>query len=113
MAFRKPTADELRLLEELAALAHLKDSEKWLATIEVDSMNDGHMGSLKLSSDGSDQVHSSTGKVTALATLQFEDDDGVQVIATLNANEGGVPIEVDVWKTDFSRLRRIPAVFPR
>jgi hypothetical protein len=69
------------------------------------------MGSLELSGVGQDRARS--GVVISKASVQFADEDGLQVVATLNADESGVPLELDIWKTDFSPLRRIPAVFQR
>ena len=43
-----------------------------------------------------------------LAKLYFLDEDGVLVTASLNATREGKPAELDIWKVDFSRLRRWP-----
>ena len=112
MEFRKPTADERRLLIELARIANIDDPEGWLDTLEVREMKDGGMGSLELAAAARGDARS-RGRVISEASVQFVDEDGVQVIATLNAGEDGVPFELDVWKTDFSTLRRIPTAFRR
>jgi hypothetical protein len=39
--------------------------------------------------------------------------DGVLVVATLNASVDGLPFELDIWKTDFTPLKRIPTSFQR
>ena len=41
----------------------------------------------------------------------FTDEDGVKVIASLNVDSDGHLFELDIWKTDFSPLLRIPAEF--
>jgi len=112
MEFRRPTADERRLLIELARVANIDDPEVWLDTLAVREMKDGGMGSLELAAAARSDARS-TGRVVSKASVQFLDEDGVQVIATLNAGEDGVPFELDVWKTDFSELKRIPAAFRR
>jgi hypothetical protein len=109
MKFRRPTADERRLLRELARIAHINDPEGWLGALEVREMNDGGMGSLELAAAARNSVRS--GVVISRASVQFVDEDGVQVVATLNASEDGEPFELDIWKTDFSPLRRIPTAF--
>lgn len=111
MEFRSPTADERRLLLELARTARISDPESWLDSLKVREMMDGGMGSLELAGAAQDSARS--GVVVSKASVQFIDEDGVQVVATLNASESGVPLELDVWKTDFSPLRRIPKVFRR
>lgn len=111
MGYRSPTMDEARLLLELARIAGLDDPEGWLRELTVRPMKDGGMGSLDLAAATPESARS--GLVVPKASVQFADEDGTQVIATLNADESGVPMELDVWKTDFSRLRRIPSTFRR
>jgi hypothetical protein len=108
---RSPTIDEERLLLELARIGGIDDPERWLATLKVREMKDGGMGSLELSGVAKDSARS--GVVISKASVQFADEDGVQVVATLNVSGSGVPFELDVWKTDFSPLRRIPTAFQR
>lgn len=110
MEFRKPSLDERRLLMELADMAKLNDPAAWVESLMVRSMSDGGMGSLEIEG-GKDDAKS--GVVTPMASVQFFDDDGVSVIATLNSGESGQPFELDIWKTDFSPLMRIPKVFHR
>jgi hypothetical protein len=111
MEYRSPTLDEGRLLLELARICGIDDPDGWLGSLMVREMQDGGMGSLELSVVDHDSVRSSA--VISKASVQFTDEDGVQVVATLNTDENGVPLEMDVWKTDFSPLRRIPTAFQR
>jgi hypothetical protein len=69
-------------------------------------MNDGGMGSLELKLPQSRSDARTLG--SQVAELGFVDHDGVAVIASLNVDQDGLPFELDVWKTDFSRLVRIP-----
>lgn len=112
MEFRRPTADEGRLLLELARIAHIDDPERWLDALKVREMKDGGMGSLELAVPAQNGIRSG-GSVISKASVQFADEDGVQVVATLNASEDGVPFELDIWKTDFSPLKQIPSAFRR
>jgi hypothetical protein len=112
MAFRRPTPDELRLLKELARIAGMEAPEEWLGGLQVREMDDGGMGSLELVSK--DRPSGTAQNLVACkAAVQFTDQDGVEVVASLNAGEDGVPFELDMWKTDFSPLVRIPDAFRR
>ncbi|GMV18491.1 MAG: hypothetical protein AMXMBFR56_67150 [Polyangiaceae bacterium] len=106
MAFRDPTPDETRLLQFLGRVAHLPD--EWLSDLSVEEMRDGGMGSLVLREHHAapDRHYGRT-----LAACQFEDCDGVAVIASLYGNRDAIPIELDVWKVDFSPLRQIAVQF--
>src|SRR6188768_254597 len=110
MDLRRPTQDEERLLLALARSAGLVDPEGWLASIQVREMGDGGMGSLELVQH---QDARQPEAVIPKATVQFADADGVDVIATLYTGASGAPLELDVWKTDFSPLKRIPTAFRR
>jgi len=69
--------------------------------LRVTEMEDGGMGSLLF------QTGSSIAQF-GLAKLFFRDEDGVLVSASLNATCEGKPVELDIWKVDFSQLRRWP-----
>lgn len=92
-------------------MANIESPDAWIETLRVMDMDDGGMGSLSFVVATSEP---SPRRVTVCrAAVQFTDADGVEVIASLNAGEDGVPFELDVWKTDFSRLIRIPDQFRR
>lgn len=111
MEFRRPTLDESRLLTHLASVAGMKSPDDWVATLRVRNMEDGGMGSLELLTPEARREIGGGSTVTRRAAVQFTDVDGVEVIASLDAHEDGIPFELDVWKTDFSRLMRIPQSF--
>lgn len=99
---------ELRLLRELALAADFPRPDDWLSSLTVEEMDDGGVGSLRFVN----HVRSrQADKVVCRAALRFFDADGVEVIASLNTDAHGAPIELDMWKTDFSRLIRIPESF--
>jgi hypothetical protein len=108
---RKPTPDELRLFRELATIAGIEEPDAWAEALIVEEMDDGGMGSLAIVTPHSDQTR--PGVIRCRAAVQFTDADGVEVIASLNANAGKVPLELDIWKTDFSKLIRIADEFRR
>ena len=112
MEFRRPTVDEQRLLLELARIARIDDPQRWLNALQVREMTDGGMGSLALTVTAQKAVDSG-GVLLPKASVQFADEDGVLVVATLNASVDGLPFELDIWKTDFTPLKRIPTSFQR
>lgn len=109
MAFRKPSSHEIRLLLFLANLARDALPADWTEYLRVEEMDDGGMGSLKLSPQNTTSINRSFGSVAA--SCQFVDDDGTRVVATLYLDQHGVPLELDMWKVDFSPLIRIPTSF--
>jgi len=74
-------------------------------------MDDGGMGSLRLATDEAlQQPRRLMGR--RAAELQFIDADGVTVLASLNLDQNGELLELDIWKTDFSPLIQIPDDLP-
>jgi hypothetical protein len=57
-------------------------------------MDDGGMGSLRFPRPPS--ADPSPGVVVRLSCVQFQDVDGVDVVASLNARSDGILIELDV-----------------
>jgi hypothetical protein len=83
---------------------------EWLETLKVQQMDDGGMGSLRLLSTTTSVAKRAFGR--QVSELIFEDVDGVKVIASLYLDVSGAPMELDLWKTDFSPLICIPADLP-
>ncbi len=105
--FRDPTGGERRLIEALFQRApELEVASDYMARVKVRPLNDGGMGSFRISEDPAKPIHHVLADVAA--TLEFRDADGVLVSATLNVDTSGIPFEVDVWKTDFAPLVRVP-----
>jgi len=107
---RAPSADEARLIGALARLAGLRREDGWLDRLRVREMDDGGMGSLRLDPPPAGPDERKFG--AQAAEIQFTDADGVEVLASLNLDQEGKPFELDVWKTDFSPLIRIPDPLP-
>ena len=105
--FREPSSEELRLLTTLVQRSPGLDLPlDWAEHLRVREMNDGGMGSLRLSLSTSQEDKAKAGKLKA--EIQFEDADGVVVLASLYTDLEGKLFELDVWKTDYGRLIRIP-----
>lgn len=64
------------------------------------------MGSLRLLPEGTANQNRVFG--SAPSECRFTDADGVEVIATLYLDSNKQPFELNMWKTDFSPLMRIP-----
>lgn len=70
-------------------------------TLEADSMPEG-MGSLRFVGWSERKFGSCVGETT------FTDSDGVLVVVGLNLDQAGELFELDMWKVDFSPVKRIP-----
>jgi hypothetical protein len=106
---RKPTQQEKTLLELLVKKASINLPSDWKDGLLVRSMQDGDMGSLYLFPNGLIKENRLLGK--RVSEHRFTDEDGVEVIASLNVDDNGNLFELDIWKTDFNPLIRIPEIF--
>lgn len=107
MRLRSPSPDEFRLLDFLVyEMSKFMISKEMLAKMKVADMSDGEMGSLRLFPNGSEDVGAKFGKQAS--ACQFTDEDGIEVIASLNLDQHGNLFELDIWKTNFGKLIRIP-----
>jgi hypothetical protein len=70
----------------------------------VQEMQDGRMGSLRFMA--LESHHQRFGE--KIAEAEFLDADGVLVSATINLDNRGELFELDLWKVDFSPLKRYP-----
>jgi hypothetical protein len=104
---RKPTKDEMWLLEILVQKATVKFPSDWNTNLLVKPLNDEGMGSLQLIPEGV-AINSDRLLGEQVSEYQFTDEDGVEVIASLNIDDTGRLFELDIWKTDFSPLIGIP-----
>lgn len=97
---RNPTKEELAIIMHLATGSDLQLPNDFPDGLQVSDMDDGGMGSLKLYPKGILCENRRFG--SAPAEIQFNDLDGIPVLATLNLDEEGNLFELDVWKVDFS-----------
>ena len=94
---RTMTADEKALIRSLLPDGH----EHWEDAHVID-MLDGGMGSIRFARP--DQ----RSRAAAIAEAQYVDEDGVVVSIELSVDNRNELFELDLWKVDFSRLRRYP-----
>lgn len=75
-----------------------------LPSLMATEMNDGGMGSLRFVSGFT--MGARFGK--QIAEAHYTDSDGVPVSIAINIDKGGAPFELDVWKVDYTPLKRWP-----
>jgi hypothetical protein len=97
---------------ELSLIMHLLSKSSFMIPydlekeLQVVDMNDGGMGSLLLFPKNVSENKRDFGK--QIAECVFKDLDDVIVTAVLNVDKNNELFELDIWKTDFSRLIQIP-----
>lgn len=107
MVRRKLKADEVALITWM-----IKDTEEGKTIIDslneltVEEMEDGGMGSLRIVKDGEDDRLYSRD----LAKADLFDIDMVPVFISVDLDTNGDFYELDVFKADFSPLKRFPPV---
>jgi len=104
-AWRKLRKEELDLITAMAR--HSRKSNEVLRSLSerlVEDMKDGGMGSERFKV--SDNRERRLGK--KIAEAEFRDQDGIPVSAVLNVDDKGQLFELDMWKVDFSALKRYP-----
>ncbi len=106
MELRKPTIEEKKLIEFLVQKSDEEIFQKDLDSLKVKSMDDGDMGSLKLVLDTVSQDNRIFGK--AINEYSFDDEDGIKVITTLYLDKDGRLFELDMWKTNYEKVIKIP-----
>lgn len=107
--FRKPTEAERSLIMALVRRSkNVYLPTNWETSLLVKSMNDGGMGSMQLFFSEASMERTFGANASS---IEFDDADGVKVIATLYLDKSQIPMEIDVWKTDFNPLMRIPPIF--
>ena len=97
---KRITSDKMPLIDFLIQRAGIDID---IRSLKVESLDDGGMGSLRFST-ASDSSHFGEG----VAQTKFKDIDGVEVSATLYLDQDGELFELDMFKSDFSKLKKWP-----
>ena len=97
--------NERQLVRAMLKNAQQEDLGDWLSSSLVEDMDDGGMGSIRFLN--SESVNRSSNNV--LAQAEYTDEDGVLVSIVLYGDTAAALTELDVWKVDFSALRRYPS----
>lgn len=103
---RKPTVQEARVLELLVAKSHRQIPLDWKEDLLVCPMDDGGMGSLRLFPRGEIVEGRVFGE--QVSCFQFNDRDGIPVLASLYLDSNGNLFELDVWKVNYGALINFP-----
>jgi hypothetical protein len=106
---RKLTEEEERLIDILIKKSLKKFPSDWKEKITVRSMTDGGMGSLVIFFNDEQESNRLFGE--QISEYCFVDEDGVDVIVSLNTDNKGNLYELDIWKTDFSPLIKFPEYY--
>ena len=110
MALRKPTDAESKLIAHLLTTGEaVPSAEVDRQSLLVESMNDGGMGSLRLVPTGMRSKQRFFG--ARVSSFEFDDEDGVRVLAALVVDSEGHIYELELFKTDFTRLKRLPDAY--
>ena len=105
MTTRALTELEYDVVVKLADIARLDDTIlSALETARVVDMSDGGMGSFRFEYGDSNQKPTARHSVT----VEANDVDGVSLSIALFLDSEGRPLEVDIWKVDFSPLIQLP-----
>jgi hypothetical protein len=106
--FRKIRDDEKALI--IFLIEGISDERKLHASLQtalVEEMEDGGMGSLRITWQGEDTARHFE---HVLSTHTFLDSDGVEISIAINVDKHGDLFELDVWKVDFSPVKRFPTI---
>jgi hypothetical protein len=103
---RQLTLTEKNFLDYLISKASISLPKDCLSNLLVRTMDDGGMGSLLLFPAGNINPNRKLGQT--ISEFQFKDEDGIDVIASLNLDQEGNLFELDVWKTNFDKLIKLP-----
>ena len=108
---RELREDELRVLRKMLSQTSIEtEFEEQLASMKVQTMADGGMGSIRFY-NGRDRSPLDYGG--QIAEAAFQDANGVPVSITLSVDTIGDLFEMDVFKADFSPLIRYPDLADR
>lgn len=104
---RSLTTDEKKLVQILLNNINFKYSQLNISFSDsVVTLDDGGMGSFKFFYT-QEKTPTDLG-IIPISEYQFKDKDNVLVLVTLYSYSNGKLYELDIWKTDFSKLISYP-----
>jgi len=103
---RKLSTDEKKLIETLLTQKKEDYSQILLSLkdLTIEELNDEGMGSLQFISKEKQKL------VKTISEAEFIDEDGVPVFLALGIDAEGKLFELDVWKADFSPVKKWPPI---
>ena len=105
MEHRKPTEDEIKLLDILISKSNKHINIDWKSKILIKPLKDGNMVSFEIFPEGKIIYDRAFGN--QISEFIFKDLDGVDVITSLNTDKNGNLYELDIWKVDYTPLKKI------
>ena len=110
MVYRNLTEEETVVVSFLLRAAKKDDAyiSNFISETQCSDMNDGGMGSLNFMPRDQRMANDDREFGCEMSECHFTDEDGVLVSVALFADSLGRPLELDVWKVDFSPLIRMP-----
>lgn len=103
---RNFTREEIELISYLSRIANYSLEDNWYESFRAKPLQDGNMGSLRffhIQDQKCDRVFK-----RQISECTFRDEDGVLVLASLYTDQYDSLFELDLWKSDFTPLIRIP-----
>jgi len=88
----------------VSALVQKAGVEIEVQSLGVEALNDGGMGSLRFSTSTEGSRFGES-----VAEVSFVDSDNVPVSAALFLDQNGQLFELDIFKSDFSKLQKWPS----
>ena len=105
-SYRKPTADEIRIIRYLAEKANFRLGDSWENELIVKPLTDMRIGPIALSFTSE---YTEKGCGFSASDCSFYDTDNIPVALYLLVDEEGAPCELDMWKVDDSPINTIPS----
>lgn len=100
---RKLSSDEIILIRDLVGgIGDIHSVMAAIHAISVEELSDGGMGSLKFLSGKARRRFGSI-----VQEKIYKDLDGIDVVVTLTSDNYGDLYELDIWKVDFSRVKKL------
>ena len=102
---RKLNKEEIDLIEYLAGKANYQLERKWYDEYQAFPMDDGGMGSILLVEDHLPKQERFF--KAQIADCILHDVDNVAIIISLNIDQNDFLFELDIWKVDYSPVKKI------
>ncbi len=104
---RRPTLEELILIEYLAQKAHCTLEPDWQQSIRVEPITEERIGPIAIAMNNG--VPQKNIRSFWIADCQFYDKDGIGVAAYLLVDEMRSLCELDLWKYDDTEILSLPS----
>ncbi len=104
---RRPTPEELLLIEHLAKKAHYTLMPDWQQGMWADPITEDKIGAIAIAMNNEKPVKFKHSRL--IADCQFKDEDNMGVAAYLLVDDDESLCELDLWKFDETEIRSLPS----